>query len=175
MDHFGPVHFPTVPRPLPTLTLQSLLFYFDFLAFFCFPDFPCFLSVFLPFPRILGVPRREKTLAFLGDFPCFIQKSKGWRVRETEKSEVRELSGKESGNSSGTPFLSGPQKGPAERGHVKKTSKIIKKCQKYFRDFSTFFAQGKKIQKSSKRVKIFFDTFRQFSRGTSFPAPFGGL
>ena len=38
----------------------------------------------------------------------------------------------------------------------------------------TFFAQGKKRQKSSKSVKNIFDTFRQFSRSTSFPAPFGG-
>ena len=57
--------------------------------------------------------------------------------------------------------VSGPQKGPAERGHVKKrqkssksvkkifaifragqkTSKIVKKCQKYFRHFLTIFAR----------------------------------
>ena len=66
--------------------------------------------------------------------------------------------------------ISGPQKGPAERGHVKKRQKSSKKCQKYFRHFSTFFAQGKKRQKSSKSVNNNFDTFRQFSRGTSFPA-----
>ena len=40
----------------------------------------------------------------------------------------------------GEPEVSGLQKGPAERGHVKKR------------------------QKSSKSVKKFFDTFRQFSR-----------
>ena len=40
-----------------------------------------FCAFFLSFPRILGVPRREKTLAFLGKSPCFFQKSKGWRVR----------------------------------------------------------------------------------------------
>ena len=62
------------------------------------------------------------------------------------------------------PSLSGLQKGPAERGHVKnvknrqkvsksfstlfddfragqKTSKIVKKCQKVFRHFSTIFAR----------------------------------
>ena len=32
-------------------------------------------------------------------------------------------------------------------------------------------ATSKKRQKSSKSVKKFFDTFRQFSRGTFFPAP----
>ena len=47
-----------------TLTLQSL--------FFSFSDFPCFFfAFFLPFPRILGVPRREKTLLFWGKNPCF--------------------------------------------------------------------------------------------------------
>ena len=56
-----------------------------------------------------------------------------------------------------------------------KTSKIFKKCQKVFRHFSTICAQGKECQKSSKSVKNFFDTFRQFSRGTSFPAPFRGF
>ena len=72
-------------------------------------------------------------------------------------------------------ILSGLQKGPAERGHVKKTSKVVRKCQKVSRHFSTIFAQGKERQKSSKSVKKFFDTFRQFSRGTIIPAPFGGL
>ena len=52
------------------------------------------------------------------------------------------------------------------------TSKIVKRCQKVFRQFSR---RAKKRQKSSKHVKKFFDTFRQFSRGTFFPAPFGGL
>ena len=66
-------------------------------------------------------------------------------------------------------------KGAGGKGPRQKTSKIFKKCQKVFRHFSTIFAQGKKRQKSSKNVKKFFDTFRQFSRGTFFPAPFGGL
>ena len=55
------------------------------------------------------------------------------------------------------------------------TSKIAKKCQKVSRHFSTIFAQGKKRQKSLQSVKKIFDTFRQFSHGTTFPAPFGGL
>ena len=66
-------------------------------------------------------------------------------------------------------------KGASGKGPRQKTSKIVKKCQKYFRHFSTIFARGKKTQKSSKSVKNIFDTFRQISRGTSFPAPFGGL
>ena len=61
------------------------------------------------------------------------------------------------------------------KGATSKNVKIVKKCQKVFRHFSTLFAQGKKRQKSSKNVKKFFDTFRQISRGTIFPAPFGGL
>ena len=65
-------------------------------------------------------------------------------------------------------------KGAGGKGPRQKTSKIVKKCQQVFRHFSTIFVQGKKRQKSSKSVKKFFDTFRQFSRGTIFPAPFGG-
>ena len=41
-----------------------------------------------------------------------------------------------------------------------KKRQIVKKCQDEFRNLSTIFAQGKK---------------RHFSRGTNFPAPFGGL
>ena len=43
-----------------------------------------------------------------------------------------------------------------------------RRVKKYFRHFSTFFAQGKKRQKSSKSVKTIFGTFRQFSRGTTY-------
>ena len=42
-----------------------------------------FMDAFvLPFPRILGVPRREKPLLFSGVSLAFFQKSKGWRIRE---------------------------------------------------------------------------------------------
>ena len=92
--------------------------------------------------------------------------------------------------------FSGLQKGPAERGHVKKrqkSSKSVKKffetfrqfsghvkkrqkssksVKKFFDTFRQFSGHVKKRQKSSKSVKKFFDTFRQFSRGTFFPAPF---
>ena len=48
-----------------------------------------------------------------------------------------------------------------KRGQRKEaTSKIVKKYQKYFWRFSTFFAQGHKRQKSSKSVKNIFDNFR---------------
>ena len=68
----------------------------------------------------------------------------------------------------------GLQKGPAERGHVKKRQKSSKSA----KNFSTLFDNfrtGQKRQKSSKSVKKLFDTFRQFSRGTILPAPFGRL
>ena len=67
--------------------------------------------------------------------------------------------------------FSGPQKGPAERGHVKKTSKIVEKCQKMPTLFDIFRAG----QKTSKIVKKCHNYCRQFSRGTSFPAPCAGL
>ena len=51
--------------------------------------------------------------------------------------------------------FSGPQKGPAEGGHIKKRQKASK-------IFSTLFAMfraGQKRQKPSKSVKNIFDTF----------------
>ena len=73
----------------------------------------------------------------------------------------------------GRPLNQRIAKGAGGKGPRQKTSKIVKKCQKVFRHFSTIFAQGKKRQKSRKSVKKFFDTFRQFSRRAKiFPAPF---
>ena len=68
-------------------------------------------------------------------------------------------------------------KGAGGKGPLQKTSKIVKKCQKYFRHFSTIFAQGKKRQKSSKRGKKFFDSFRAapFFRPLLQSADFGNL
>ena len=57
---------------LTSLTLQS--FFFDFLALFCFPISLAFSCVFLSFPRILGVPRREKPLLFFGVPLAFFKK-----------------------------------------------------------------------------------------------------
>ena len=58
-------------------------------------------------------------------------------------------------------LLSGPQRGPAERGHVKKCQNLSKSV----KIFSTFFAQGaKKRSKIIKKRQVcflaFFDTFR---------------
>ena len=72
-------------------------------------------------------------------------------------------------------YASGPQKGPAERGHVKKRQKSSKSVKNICRHFSTFFAQGKNTSKIVKKCQKYFFTFRHFSRGTSFPAPFEGL
>ena len=62
---------------------------FRFPCFFVF-RFPLFfLCIFLSFPRISEVPRREAPLLFWG-FPLllFPKKNKGWRVRE-EKAKMR--------------------------------------------------------------------------------------
>ena len=58
-------------------------------------------------------------------------------------------------------------KGPAERGHVKKRQKVSK-------SFSTLFDNFRAGQKTSKIAKKRQKIFRHFSRGTIFPAPFGG-
>ena len=58
-----------------SLTLQSLLF-FDFLAFFVFRFPLLFWAFFLSFPRILGVPRREKTLVFFRVSLAFSKKAR---------------------------------------------------------------------------------------------------
>ena len=64
--------------------------------------------------------------------------------------------------------ISGLQKGPAERGHVKNRQKVPKSFSTLF---DNFFAQGKKTSKIAKNM---FDTFRQFSRGTNIFRPFLG-
>ena len=56
-------------------SLNSLLF-FDFLAFFFFRFSLLFLAFLLPFPRILGVPRRVKPLLLWGRTLAFF-----WRIR----------------------------------------------------------------------------------------------
>ena len=47
--------------------------------------------------------------------------------------------------------LSGLEKGPAERGHVKNRQKVS-------RHFSTFFAKGKKTSKIVKKCQKYFST-----------------
>ena len=62
-----------------------------------------------------------------------------------------------------------------KRGRPKgATSKIVKKCQKYFRHFSTFFMQGKKpstiVEKCQKVVRHFSTIFARHH----FTGPFWG-
>ena len=52
------------------------LVFFDFLAFFVFRFPLAFLGVFLSFPRILGVLRREKLLLFCGVSLAFSKKAR---------------------------------------------------------------------------------------------------
>ena len=69
-------------------------------------------------------------------------------------------------------IISGLQKGPAERGHVKKRQKSSKSVKKFFDTFRQFSRRAKNVKNRQKVSKSFFDTFRHFSRGTFFPAPF---
>ena len=117
-----------------------------------------------------------------GTFACFPERKTGTRVHspkphfyETALLSPREFGGVFQPMKYGTraaSFIQRIAKGAGGKGPRQKTSKIVRKCQKVFRHFSTIFAQGKKRQKSSKSVKNIFDTFRQFSRVPFFPAPF---
>ena len=73
------------------------------------------------------------------------------------------------------PIVSGLQKGPAERGHVKKRQKSSKSVKKFFRHFFDNFSRRAKSvknrQKASKSSSTLFDNFRA---APFFPAPFWG-
>ena len=58
--------------------------------------------------------------------------------------------------------ISGPQKGPAERGHVKKRQKSSKSVKSFdtFRQFSRRAKNVKNGQKASKSLSMLFDNFR---------------
>ena len=98
-------------------------------------------------------------------------RGKGWEERGPKK------------HSKNSDFVSGLQKGPAERGHVKK--KIVKKFFVTFRQFSRRAKNVKNRQKASKSFSTPFDNFRAapFFRpllvgsnfGTPFLALFAGL
>ena len=60
-------------------------------------------------------------------------------------------------------------KGAGGKGPRQKTSKIVKKCQKVFRQFSRRAKNIKNRQKASKRFSTLFDNFRGF-----FTGPFWG-
>ena len=69
-------------------------------------------------------------------------------------------------------YIQQTAQGAGGKGHVKKRQKSSRSVKHIFHTFRHFSRRAKNVK---NRVKIFFDTFRQFSRGTSFPAPFGGL
>ena len=65
--------------------------------------------------------------------------------------------------------ISGLQKGPAERGHVKKRQKSSKSVKKFFDTFRQFSRRAKNVknrQKASKSVSTLFSTI--FARHTIF-------
>ena len=155
------------------LVLPFFVFFCPFLSFFVlfcpFWDFPDFSEIFLicpgivqGFSRLVLIPLSRKTT-------CKEQSRKGPRHN-------LDLARK---NWAPPPvylvLLSGPQKGPADWGPHRKTSKIIKKCENIFRHFSTLFDTFRTGQKTSKVVKKCQKSCRQFSRSTNFPAPFGGF
>ena len=74
-----------------------------------------------------------------------------------------------------TPIYQRIAKGAGGKGPRQKTSKIVKKCQKVFRHFSTIFAQGKKRQKIvKKRQKSFSTLFDNFRAAPFFRPLLGG-
>ena len=77
----------------------------------------------------------------------------GKQTSESERQNVH--SGQTRTFRTRMPNVSGPQKGPSGKGSRQKTSKIGKKCQKYFRHFSTFFAQGKKVKTGGSATEGF--------------------
>ena len=80
-------------RPSPD---PPILAFFDFLAFFVFRFSLLSLAVFLPFPRISGVPRREKPLLFWGKALAFSKKARvggsGSISRENGRKKFHEKS-----------------------------------------------------------------------------------
>ena len=60
-------------------------------------------------------------------------------------------------------LVSGLQKGPAERGHIKKRQKSSKSVKKFFDTFRQFSRRAKNVknrQKASKSFSTLFDNFR---------------
>ena len=108
-----------------TLSFLSL-FFWNSLVFSACEEFLVFTSVLPFFSRDFRGSVGIKNPCFFGGFPCLSPKKKNKERKDRE--------------------------GASGKGPCQKTSKIVQKCQKYFRHFSTFFAQGKKRQKSSITV-----------------------
>ena len=97
------------------------------------------------------------------------KKSTGWRTEEGSDAPKFDFKSSCASNLQSQPIritaisvdlIQRTAKGAGGKGA---TSKIVKKCQKYFRHFSTLFDSfraGQTRQNSSKSVKIFFDNFR---------------
>ena len=66
-----------------------ILAFFDFLAFFVFRFSLLSWGIFPFFFKDFRGSTKRKTLAFLGENPCFFQKSKGWRVRASTQQALR--------------------------------------------------------------------------------------
>ena len=184
-----------------SLTLQFLLFSISLLL--SFSDFPCLCcAFFLCFPRILRVPRRESPLFFSkiarvggSGFRFRFREKRFRRFRFPVPVRFLSLPAERASQflmlARGVSAASSGQNGShPQRKDAKMTIKIIFERssqkgvakgaggkgprQKSSKSFSTLFDNFRAGQKTSKSVKEFFDTFRQFSRGTIFPALFGG-
>ena len=70
------------------------------------------------------------------------------------------------------PVLSGLQKGPAERGHVKKSQKSSKSVKKFFDTFRQFSRRAKNVKNRQKVSKSFSTLFDNFRAGHLFSGPF---
>ena len=80
---------------------------------------------------------------------------------ESEGSSFKRLA---CGDTFESPFLSGPQNGPAEKGHIKKRQKVSK----IFSTLFDIFAQGQKTSKIVKKCHIYFDFLDNVRAGSVF-------
>ena len=71
-------------------------------------------------------------------------------------------------------FFSGLQKGPAERGHVKKRQKSSKNVKKFFDTFRQFSRRAKNVKNRQKVSKIFSTLFDNFRAAPFFRPLLGG-
>ena len=72
------------------------------------------------------------------------------------------------------PKIQRPAKGASGKGSRQKTSKIVKKCQKYFQTPFDIFRAGQKTSKIVKSVKKFFRHFLTIFAWHPFSGPFWG-
>ena len=99
-----------------------ILAFFDFLAFFVFRFSLLFLAFFLLFPRILGVPRREKPLLFWGKTLAFFKKA---RVGGSGLAAQKSANASPQKSAKGRKRVSSKTKGPGEEGAAGYCPKIL--------------------------------------------------